>query len=201
MKLYRLRARAEIEDMRESHAVGWSAEAPESGLADRDPRGAALGYRVIAPRDEAVAWQADDSAFARARIRAGVAEMGSDFAFDATFPHDIGMDLLSGIDFEKGCYVGQEVVSRMQHRGTARRRPVIVNGIFAEAGTPVRCGGREVGTLGRVVDSAALAVLRLDRLTNPEAATVAEQPVQLALPEWAGYRFGDSGSTPDTDKV
>ena len=50
------------------------------------------------------------------------------------FPHDIGMDLLGGVDFKKGCYIGQEVVSRMEHRGTARRRPVIVSGIDAPAG-------------------------------------------------------------------
>lgn len=192
MRMYRLRAAVEIEDLRESHAVGWSDSAEADGMVNADPRAAGLGRRVIATRDEAKAWEADDGAFAGARIAAGVAELGPDFAPDTTFPHDIGMDFLHGVDFKKGCYVGQEVVSRMQHRGTARRRPVIVSGIEAEAGAPVLVGGREAGVVGRVVDGKAVAILRLDRIEDPASATVGGKPVTLTLPEWATYGFGES---------
>lgn len=186
MRLYKLRAKVEIEDLRNSHVVGWS----EGGEGIADPRG--IGARVIA--DRGVGWQEDETPFHAARIAAGVAEMGPDFARDTTFPHDIGMDLLGGVDFKKGCYIGQEVVSRMQHRGTARRRPVIVSGLpdGAAAGTPVMAGEREAGTIGQVVDSKAVAIVRLDRIADPTAATVGGISVKLTLPSWGSYEFGES---------
>ena len=126
-----------------------------------------------------------------ARIGAGIAHQGIDFPANYAFAHDVGLDIIDGIDFKKGCYVGQEVVSRMKHRGTARRRPVIVSGLDAPAGSPVVANGREAGTIGQVVDGAAVAILRLDRITDPDAVTVDGKPVRVALPAWATYRFGD----------
>lgn len=194
MKLYRLRAKVEFEDLRESHVVGWSAVPPAEGIVDRDPRHAQMGFRVIAPTESAAGWESDED-FVRTRTGLGIAEMGDDFAIDTTFPHDIGMDFLSGVDFAKGCYVGQEVVSRMKHRGTARRRPVIVSGIAAEAGAAVVASGKEAGVIGRVVDGQAVAVLRLDRIADPLAVSIDDNPVTIALPDWAGYGFGDSGKS------
>jgi tRNA-modifying protein YgfZ len=107
------------------------------------------------------------------------------------FPHDIGMDLLHGVDFKKGCYIGQEVVSRMEHRGTARRRPVIVSGIDAPAGSAVIAGGREAGNIGAVVDGKAVAIVRLDRFDGGEV-TVEGKAVTITLPDWATYRLGES---------
>jgi folate-binding Fe-S cluster repair protein YgfZ len=103
------------------------------------------------------------------------------------------MDFLGGLDFQKGCYVGQEVVSRMQHRGTARRRPVIVTGVpvGAAAGAPLMVGEREAGTVGRGVEGRAVAIVRLDRVTGA-VPTVGGLPVELALPAWATYRFGEA---------
>jgi tRNA-modifying protein YgfZ len=188
MRMYKLRAKVEIEDMRGSLAVGWS----DAGEGVADPRG--IGSRaILEPGDD---WLSDETPFLRARIAAGIAEMGPDFAPDTTFPHDIGMDLLDGVDFKKGCYVGQEVVSRMQHRGTARRRPVIVSGLpeGAASGAPVMVGEREAGTIGEVADGDAVAILRLDRVPDAHAATVGGIPVKLAIPKWGTYRFGESGS-------
>lgn len=193
MRMYKLRAAVEIEDLRESHAVGWSFDGRESGVVHADPRG--LGERVIATKAEAAEWLPADDRFAARRISAGVSEQGPDFGVDTTFPHDIGMDLLDGIDFAKGCYVGQEVVSRMKHRGTARRRPVIVSGIEAPAGTPVIAGSREAGTIGEVVDGRAVAILRLDRITDGSAITVGGKPVTVELPGWANYAFGEAEET------
>jgi folate-binding protein YgfZ len=186
MRMYKLRAKAEIEDLRDSHVVGWS----DGGDGVADPRG--IGARVVA--ETRAAWTDDETPYAMARIAAGIAEMGPDFAPDTTFPHDIGMDLLDGIDFVKGCYVGQEVVSRMRHRGTARRRPVIVSGVpeGAAAGAPVMAGQREAGTLGQVAGGRAVASLRLDRIPDADAATVGGLPVKLGIPSWGAYRFGES---------
>jgi folate-binding protein YgfZ len=198
MRMYKLRATAEIEDLRHSHHVGWSPEPSPDGISNKDPRQPAMGYRVIAHRDQTGDWYESDIDYAERRIAEGICEQGDDFAADTVFPHDIGMDLLGGIDFKKGCYVGQEVVSRMQHRGTARRRPVIVSGVAAKAGATVVCGGRDAGAIGAVAEGKALAILRLDRITDPAGATIEGQGVQLALPLWASYGFGDSGSSDDT---
>lgn len=177
MKMYRLRAAVEIADLRASHVVGWA--------------GGAAHTRVIGTKAESVAWAPADASYASARIAAGIAEQGPDFAADAVFPHDIGMDLLRGVDFKKGCYIGQEVVSRMEHRGTARRRPVIVSGVDAPAGTAVMVGGRDSGTLGQVVGGRAVAIVRLDRFDGGEV-TVSGKAVTVSLPDWATYRLGES---------
>ena len=191
MRMYRLRAKAEIDDLRATHRVGFSDTPDAAGVVHRDRRGpVALGYRTIA--EDTGSWEQDDAAYQRARIAAGIAHQGNDYPANDLFAHDVGLDLLEGIDFEKGCYVGQEVVSRMKHRGTARRRPVIVSGVQAEAGTAVVADGREAGTVGQVVDGTGVAILRLDRITDPAAVTVNGSPVNLSLPAWASYQFGES---------
>jgi folate-binding protein YgfZ len=189
MRMYKLRAQVEIADLRATHVVGWNEDAA-GGTAD--PRG--LGSRVIG--EKGADWADDETPYLRRRIAAGTAEMGPDFAPDTTFPHDIGMDLRDGIDFKKGCYVGQEVVSRMQHRGTARRRPVIVSGLpdGAAAGAPVLVGEREAGVLGLPLNGDAVAILRLDRLPDENAAAVGGLPVKLRIPAWGTYGFGESGA-------
>ena len=198
MRMYRLRAKMEIEMLAESHAVGWSAEV-EGGVVHRDGRAEGLGYRVIAPIGDAEGW-GDGVGQARARIAAGIAEMGPDFDAEDIFPHDIGMDHLGGVDFKKGCYVGQEVVSRMQHRGTARRRPVIVSGLGAAArGDAITIGGKSVGTLGTAVEGSAVAIVRIDKVSDPDAATVGGTAVSLALPQWARYGFAQTGSDSEND--
>src|SRR5690606_17375624 len=151
-----------------------------------------LGWRVIAPIEASADWVQDDIAYQAARIAAGIPVQGNDFPSNEAFAHDLGLDITEGIDFVKGCYVGQEVVSRMKHRGTARRRPVIVSGIDAPAGSAVTAGSRDAGTIGQVIDGNAVAILRLDRITDLAAITVDGKPVTLALPQWAPYAFGDS---------
>ena len=177
MRMYKLRAAVEIADLRETHAVGWDGSAPHT--------------HVVGTKAESAQWDGADSSYDAARIERGIAELGPDFSGDQMFPHDIAMDLLGGVDFKKGCYIGQEVVSRMEHRGTARRRPVIVAGVDAPTGSAVVAGGREAGTIGRVVSGRAVAVVRLDRFDGGEV-TVEGKPVTVSLPEWATYRLGES---------
>jgi folate-binding Fe-S cluster repair protein YgfZ len=109
------------------------------------------------------------------------------------------MDQFRGDDFGKGCYVGQEVVSRMVHRGTVRTRvvPVVLDGAAPKPGTPVRAGDKSVGTLGSVADRQGLALVRLDRVAE---ALAARDPlladgteVRLVKPAWARFAFpGDA---------
>jgi len=196
MKMYRLRAKMDIEMLDENHRVGWSMDAPTVGIAHRDGRAEGLGWRVIAPVDAAEGW-VEGSGQAKARIAAGIARMGPDFDADDVFPHDVGMDHLGGVDFKKGCYVGQEVVSRMQHRGTARRRPVIVEGATGGRGDTVMVNGKTAGTLGTPVDGRAVAIVRIDKVGAAGAAEIGGKRVTLALPVWAGYRFVESARDED----
>jgi folate-binding protein YgfZ len=196
MKMYRLRAAVVIDDLRETHRVGYCPEAVSSPFAHADLRGTvSLGFRVIASVEEAAGWVDSDAAYQTARIAEGILHQGNDFPANDAFAHDLGMDILEGIDFVKGCYVGQEVVSRMKHRGTARRRPVIVSGITDATTSVVSASGRDAGAIGQVVDGRAVAILRLDRITDVGAVSIDGKAVKVTLPHWATYQFGET--TPD----
>jgi tRNA-modifying protein YgfZ len=108
------------------------------------------------------------------RIALGVPRGGLDFIYGETFPHDADLDQLKGVDFKKGCFVGQEVVSRVEHRGTARNRvvPILFEDFPAEAGSPVMAGDKTVGTMGSSSGKNGLAMLRLDRVEDALAAGV-----------------------------
>jgi tRNA-modifying protein YgfZ len=174
---YKLRAKVALADVSADHGVvaGWGEE-PETaggGIVYRDPRTALLGWRAILPRAKAEAFGGGHvHEYDALRIALAVPKGGVDFAYGDAFPHDANLDTLQGVDFGKGCYVGQEVVSRMRHRGTARKRIARVK-VGADApppGTPVLDGGLAVGTLGSSAGREALAMLRLDRVEEAKAA-------------------------------
>lgn len=193
LAFYRLRARIAIEDRSADLAVlaGWDGAGP--GNAADDPRLAALGWRAVLPRAEAEQAPTDDAAYQAHRIRLGVPESGRDFAPGDAFPHEALMEQVGGVDFDKGCYVGQEVVSRMQHRGTARSRFVQLrhDGPALPPGTEVAAGGRALGRTGSATDGTALALLRLDRVAEAQAAgepiTAGGAPVTVVLPAWVTF--------------
>jgi len=173
-----------------------TASASESTLRDaRFPPAAGVRriYGVADAQTDANAWRA-------LRIAHGIAESGEDYALGDAFPHDVLLDQTGGVGFRKGCYVGQEVVSRMQHRGTARRRVLIATADAAlpPSGTVAEAGGRALGTLGTVNGNAALAIVRIDRVKD---AMDAGQPItaggvalSLAIPAWAGFAFPEAPS-------
>jgi len=99
------------------------------------------------------------------RIDHGVAESGADFDLGDVFPHDINYDQIGGVSFQKGCYIGQEVVSRMHHRGIARRRLVLATGQthLPPKGSVIEAAGKAIGTVGSRVGKKGLALVRLDR--------------------------------------
>ena len=133
---YKLRAKVAVENISDSMGVlaVWDGEpAVKPDLAFADPRLEALGWRILVPEDlkqkvaDLIGADLTDSdAYEAHRIASGVPRGGLDFMYSDAFPHETNMDRLHGVDFDKGCYVGQEVVSRMQHRGTARTRIVRV---------------------------------------------------------------------------
>jgi folate-binding protein YgfZ len=182
---YKLRAKVAVENLSDSLGViaAWGGEpAMKPDLAFADPRDAALGWRVLAPQDLAQkvadlvgAELIDSAAYEAHRIATGVPRGGLDFMYGDAFPHETNMDRLHGVDFDKGCYVGQEVVSRMQHRGTARTRTVRVtlDGAPPEAGSPVLAGDKPVGTMGSTSGQNGLALIRTDRVTDALGAGLA----------------------------
>lgn len=195
---YKLRAKVVIEDLSASRGVTavWNADtAPDGDLVARDPRHPALGWRVLGPlpaddRDEASA-----AAYQAHRIGLGIPEGGKDFAYGDAFPHEVDMDQLAGVAFDKGCFIGQEVVSRMQHRGTARTRvvPVRFDGPAPEAGLDVTAGDKLIGQMGSAAGGRGLARLRLDRIEDALAAGQAITAGGIALtpvkPDWARFAW------------
>jgi folate-binding protein YgfZ len=203
LNFYKLRAPVIVEDLSETLgvlAVWDGAAATEYGLCYADPRLPALGLRCMLPPHLAANAAADlgaelavPAAYEAHRIALGVPRGGLDFMYGDAFPHETDMDQLGGVDFDKGCFVGQEVVSRIEHRGSARTRvvPVAFDGFAPEAGTPVSAGERAVGTLGSSAQGRGLALLRLDRAADALAAgqPLASAGVELRLikPDWAQF--------------
>jgi tRNA-modifying protein YgfZ len=196
---YRLRAKVEIQNLSESLGVlaAWDGEpALKPDLAFADPRNPALGYRILVPEELAQkasdligAEMVDSSAYEAHRIASGIPRGGLDFIYGDAFPHETNMDRLHGVDFDKGCYIGQEVVSRMQHRGTARTRTVRIalDGPAPETGTAVLAGDKPVGTMGSTAGDRGLALIRIDRAADALAAgtplTSGGLAIRLAEPD------------------
>jgi folate-binding protein YgfZ len=189
---YKLRAKAAIADESAERAVVayWGGE-PEHGpgaIVYADPRDPRLGWRAIVARAEAVAVGSEHvNEYEGLRIGVGAPKGGVDFAYGDAFPHDANFDILHGVDFDKGCYVGQEVVSRMKHRGTARKRIARVKlaGPAPAPGAPILDRELAIGTLGSSSGREALALLRLDRVEDATAGgrTLSADGVGVALAE------------------
>ncbi len=205
LTFYRLRAKIGIEDLSGKLGVlaAWDGTGTtECGLLYPDPRLPALGLRCMLPPELAAdaaadlgAALVDDAAYEAHRIALGIPRGGADFIYGDAFPHDVDMDQLGGVDFAKGCYIGQEVVSRIEHRGIARTRivPVAYDGFAPEAGMAVTGGDKSLGTLGSTAGGHGLAMLRLDRVEDTLAAgtplTAGGVPLRIVKPAWARFTF------------
>jgi folate-binding protein YgfZ len=179
--MFRLRAAVAITDRSDLGVYAFDGAA--------DPRSPAAPHRRIATRTSTAA--ADPARYHSARIAAGLPEQGVDFGAEDVFPADVNMDLLGGVDFRKGCFVGQEVVSRMKRRGTARRRTLKVSlAADTPAPSPVLAGGFEIGTLTSMAGNIGLARVRIDRLAEAQAKvepiTAGGKPVAFDIPPWLG---------------
>lgn len=177
LNFYKLRAKVTIQSIDTLTVLAaWDGDgSTDYGLVYRDPRLPMLGLRAIVPTDLASnaagdlgSTLVDATEYDAHRITLGVPRGGTDFIYGDTFPHDADLDKLNGIDFKKGCYVGQEVVSRVEHRGTARNRVVAVafDEFPAENGVPVTAGDKTVGMMGSSSGKQGLAMLRVDRVAE-----------------------------------
>ncbi len=185
LKMYRLRAKVDIA-LEEDLAVGWGGAL--EGDAFADPRWAEIGARAIAPLSN---FSSDGGAsYRERRLALGVPECGDDFGSDEMFLTDVNYDALNGVDYGKGCFVGQEVTSRMKRKGEIRRRTLGLSfdGAAPAVGAPVSAGEGRIGEVINAIDGLALALIRMDRLQKAEDGglpiTLEDRPAHVTIPEY-----------------
>ena len=207
LTFYKLRAAVQIEDLSGTHKV-WAAwngvpDAHSQAITYPDPRLEMLGHRIIAPASldcSAGCEVGSEEDYHHLRIALGVPEADKDYALGDTFPHEADYDQLSGVDFNKGCYVGQEVVSRIEHRGKARKRIVPARGKAPLThGAKISAGDTAIGMLGSVAGDMGLAMVRLDRaakaIEDGHPLVAGNVEIDLIQPGWADF------SVPTKDAV
>ena len=177
LTMYRLRAKVTLEasDLKVIAAFG---EPMDGGYAD--PRLPALGARAYGHCEA----DADEDAYEAHRLALGVPGP-ADWGSEANYPIEANFDLLSGIDFKKGCFVGQETTSRMKRRGTIKNRmlPIVFDGPAPPFGSEVLAGTLRAGEVLSGRDGRAMALLRLDRIEGA-SLTVDDRPVRVEYPDW-----------------
>ena len=191
LTMYRLRAKVDfVAEDTQGVTVAWGDNATHG---PKDSRFAKAG--IALSRTPGEHGSDPETLYDVLRIANGIAVSGLDFALQDAFPHDVLMDLNGGLGFRKGCYIGQEVVSRMHHRGTARRRVVIVSGSaeLPTSGTELTVGGKPIGTLGSTAGNMGLAIVRIDRageaIAEEAAIRAGDIDVTVSLPAWSGLSF------------
>lgn len=187
LSLYKLRSKVQIE-VREQLAVLalWQGAVARQAISYPDPRLSELGVRAIIAKGEMPTDHVLSREYHQHRLALGVPE-STDFGSDRMFALDADLDELHAIDFDKGCYVGQELTARMKHRATARKRLLPVE--FAPTGTrepSVTMAGKEIGAITSDYGRRGFAQIRLDRLSEAGTAVphAGEQAVKLIKPTW-----------------
>ena len=182
LTMYRLRAKLNL-TQDEALQVAVSPDFLPDGFVD--PRLANIGFRAFRPAGLTPAGTGYDEA----RLRLGLAD-SKDIGSNNAFPHEANFDQFGGVSFAKGCYIGQEVVSRMQHRGTARNRmlPVMCNGATPGQGASITSGETVIGEILSAEGNRALALLRLDRLAEAQAPLLSGSvAIRVLKPGWVTY--------------
>lgn len=181
LKMYRLRAKVGLEALDNPVFVTFGGAFPEGFTGDprSDPVGLPFGlsYTPKIPDASLADWDG-------VRIPAGLSDPGRDFGPDDLYPIDANFDMLGAIDFHKGCYIGQELTSRMKRRGQIKNRILpLVTSQPLPRGSEIKQGDRRIGNVITAVNTDALALIRLDRLegSSAECDGVA---VTVNVPAW-----------------
>jgi len=187
LQMFKLRAAVTIEDVSAAHAVlvgeGQGAHPP-------DPRAPALGWRALVSAAEAQSAGASTTSYRASRIALGLPDLAEDCAAEEVFALEALFEELHGVDFHKGCFVGQENVSRMKRRATTRRKfcRLAFEPAPPPAGTPVTTDGVELGSVRSGAGRFALGLLRLDRaleaLNQGKQLEAGGAAVRLDPPDW-----------------
>ena len=182
LTIYRLRAKVEITPVEAPVLALWGGPAPAGWSPD--PRLPALGYRGYGLPAPAGAELADAKAYARHALDLG-APGPADWGSDQTYPIEANFDLLNGIDFKKGCFVGQETTSRMKRRGTVKTRmlPIVFDGPAPDSGSELLNGTLRAGEVLSGSAGRAMAAVRLDRLEGDLALADG----RASRPDWPAW--------------
>jgi folate-binding protein YgfZ len=206
LSLYRLRAKVTLDERPElAVAAVWgdarfglpdspgAARAFAGGIGFVDPRLATLGARIILPREklrstliEAGAVEAEFAAYDRRRLSLGVPDGSRDLVLDKSILLESGFDELNGVDWDKGCYIGQELTARTKYRGLIKKRlfPVRIDGPAPEPGATVTLDGRDAGEVRSSRDGVGLALLRLEAVGTGHKLQVGDTTIQPVRPDW-----------------
>ena len=206
LSMYRLRAKVTL-DGRPDLAVaavwgGAQLGLPETAGAARsfgegaamvDPRLVALGARAILPREriraelaETGATEADFAEYDRLRLSLGVPDGSRDLVLDKSILLESGFDELNGVDWDKGCYIGQELTARTKYRGLIKKRlfPVRIDGPTPEPGAILTFDGHEAGEMRSSRDGIGLALLRLEAVDKPGKLEASNTTIEPFRPNW-----------------
>jgi len=163
----------------------------DGGVVLVDPRLAKLGARAILDRGRlarlgAELTQVDFAAYDRHRLALGIPDGSRDLVPDKSILLEAGFDELHGVDWQKGCYVGQELTARTKYRGLIKKRllPVQIDGLAPAPGTMVTAEGRDAGELRSSRDGQGLALLRLDAVDAGQRLMAGEATLTPVEPEW-----------------
>ena len=190
LTMYKLRAQVNVLDASDALAVLWSSEVSDGASPDpRFPDGA-LGYTRLASRDDVTALRDGAAAFEAKRIALGIPDLARDAQPEEVFAGEALLEELNGVDFRKGCFVGQENVSRMKRRATTRKKfsPIVFDGPPPAFGAAIKSGEVEIGTVRSGMEGRALALLRLDRAIeaseNGLPLSAEGREIRLDPPPW-----------------
>lgn len=182
LAMYRLRSKVSLANHNGAVLAAWGERPAGDGWV-ADPRLPDLGWRgysvaALAPGSE--------HAYHDHRLALGVPDPDGDCPEDKTYPIEANFDLLGGIDFRKGCFVGQETTSRMKRRGQIRNRmlPLIYDGPAPAFGSEILVGDLRAGEMLCGHDNRGIALLRLDRIGAGQSLAVAGRPARAEFPAW-----------------
>ena len=204
LEMYKLRADVTFTDMTESYAV-WAIlgdiTAPEGkSLIYRDPRHPGMGHRAIIPASNHPGFvEGSFEDYERLRLTLGIPDSSRDIEVNKRLILEANLDALNGVDFEKGCYVGQEIAARMKYRGKVRKRllPVRFDGQAPEPGSAIFVNEVEIGETRSCLDDRAIALIRIEDLAKGPAQLEDGTAVIPEAPAWMKgqqSKATDSGS-------
>ncbi|HRP11514.1 MAG TPA: folate-binding protein [Terricaulis sp.] len=187
LTLYKLRAQATIEEITGQFHVLYSPDFFRGGTEDPRFRGGELGWREVCPLPpEQNAFEPGDAAYDAHRLALGVPDLARDAAPEEVFAGEALLEELNGVDFHKGCFVGQENTSRMKRRATTRKKfcPVVFDGPAPAYGAVIKAGEAEIGQVRTGAEGRAMALIRLDRALAAERLTAEGRDLRLDPPPW-----------------
>jgi folate-binding protein YgfZ len=181
LNMHKLRAQVSLSDANANLCVIWNGDGPP------DPRLPALGKRRLAPHADGMGLEDGGARFAARMLALGAPDPVKDGALDDAFALEALFEELNGVDFKKGCFLGQENVSRMKRRATTRKKfcPIAFEGAPPSYGTPIKAGDAEIGTVRSGAEGRAMAFVRLDRALEANVTlTAGEKTIRLDPPSW-----------------